>query len=226
MSFKRPKLIVFDLDDTLYLERDYVRSGFVAVGRHLEERLAIKGFASAAWREFIEGRRGDIFDRVLPSLADLDWAARIPELIKIYRQHQPCIVLETDALDSLQELRNRGCVLGLITDGPASSQHAKIEALQLDKWIGHIVCTADLGEGFGKPHPRAFEKISAAAGIEAEACMYIGDNPSKDFDAPAQLGWKTYRCRRPLGLHAKVENNIEVDAEGENLGSLLGLLRE
>ena len=56
------RCVVFDLDDTLYLERDYVRSGFFAVGRYLEERHDLQGFESAAWQEFEAGRRGDIFD--------------------------------------------------------------------------------------------------------------------------------------------------------------------
>ena len=36
-------VIVFDLDDTLYLERDFVRSGFAAVDRWVSDRFAISG---------------------------------------------------------------------------------------------------------------------------------------------------------------------------------------
>ena len=35
------KAVVFDLDDTLYSETDYVKSGFVAVGDELKRRYGI-----------------------------------------------------------------------------------------------------------------------------------------------------------------------------------------
>ncbi|MGQ9635778.1 MAG: HAD family hydrolase, partial [Bryobacteraceae bacterium] len=57
--------VAFDLDDTLYLERDYVRSGFEAVGEWAKERLGIGDFTQRAWRWFQQGRRGDIFNQVL-----------------------------------------------------------------------------------------------------------------------------------------------------------------
>ena len=56
------RVIVFDLDDTLYLERDYVLSGLGAVGRWARNALGIDGLGemmrarfeagwrSAAWR--------------------------------------------------------------------------------------------------------------------------------------------------------------------------------
>ena len=34
--------VVFDLDDTLYLERYYVRSGYRAVAEHLQQLMAAR----------------------------------------------------------------------------------------------------------------------------------------------------------------------------------------
>ncbi|MEL7208731.1 MAG: hypothetical protein AAGK32_10970, partial [Actinomycetota bacterium] len=47
--------MVFDIDDTLYLERDYVRSGFNAVGEHVESQFGTAGVGRRAWELFIEG---------------------------------------------------------------------------------------------------------------------------------------------------------------------------
>ena len=55
-------VVVFDLDDTLYLERDYVRSGFRAVDAWLASR-GILGFFGEAWANFENGLRGKAFDR-------------------------------------------------------------------------------------------------------------------------------------------------------------------
>ena len=39
------RMAVFDLDDTLFLEQDYIRSGFLAV----EAATGFRGFAATAW---------------------------------------------------------------------------------------------------------------------------------------------------------------------------------
>jgi putative hydrolase of the HAD superfamily len=60
--------VVFDADDTLYLEREYVRSGFRAVGGWVHAALGVSSFYKAARRHFEAGRRGDIFNVALEGL--------------------------------------------------------------------------------------------------------------------------------------------------------------
>jgi len=215
--------VVFDLDDTLYLERDYVRSGFCAVGRHLSGRQGLQGFASVAWREFGAGRRGDIFDRVLAVLGRHPDEGLVRELVEVYRNHQPAIVLEPDALDFLDAL-SETIKLALVTDGPLASQRAKVSALQLDRWIPTRVFTAELGEGLGKPHPRAFESVQDRTGCRGDSCVYVADNPEKDFQGPRSLGWRTFRCRRKMGLHAGVDDGAPVDLSASDLSGLSDFL--
>ena len=49
--------VVFDIDDTLYLERDYVGSGFAAVGAWIEANLGFRSFSDRCWIAFRSGRR-------------------------------------------------------------------------------------------------------------------------------------------------------------------------
>ena len=49
------RVAVFDVDDTLYLERDYVRSGFHAVATWAEETLDVTGVFDTAWGLFLAG---------------------------------------------------------------------------------------------------------------------------------------------------------------------------
>jgi len=201
-------LVVFDIDDTLYLERDYVRSGFTAV-----ERAAAglpPDFASLAWELFESGRRGDIFDAALEHHADA--TARIPELVEIYRSHLPTIRPLPDAATALDVVR-RDTAIAVVTDGPATSQRAKAAALGLS-WLGpQLVLTADLGPSFGKPHPRAFELIEERTGVGGNRAVYVADNPAKDFGGPRSLGWSTVRIRRPGSLHEAVDSGDDVDVE-------------
>ena len=103
------------------------------------------------------------------------------------------------------------------------SQRAKAEALGLDRWIETMVFTAELGPEFGKPHPRAFELVQERTGVPGSRCIYVADNPAKDFDAPHALGWRTVRIRRPAALHSEVESNERVDLEVTDLGDVAEL---
>src|SRR5664280_2826371 len=73
--------VVFDLDDTLYLERDYVASGFRAVGIWCAERLGLEGIEEQAEVLFIQGRRGDIFNAVLEQMGVESDTGMVSEMV-------------------------------------------------------------------------------------------------------------------------------------------------
>lgn len=198
-----PICSVLDLDDTLYLERDYVRSGFRAVDRLARERVGIQGFGDACWRRFLNGDRGDIFDTVLLSRYGLADADLVGELVRVYRSHKPSIELLPDSVRFLGKAQSLALPLALITDGPQASQRAKIDALELGRYCSPIVVTAELGDGKSKPHPAAFERVQAALGPGKRFC-YIADNPAKDFVAPNRLGWMSIRIQRAGGLYREM----------------------
>src|SRR5688500_742872 len=93
----RVHTVVFDLDDTLYPERDFVLSGFAAVDAWLQANHRIDGFAEKAEALFAAGHRGHIFDQAL-ELLDVSMAeALVPAMIEIYRRHPPALHLYSDA---------------------------------------------------------------------------------------------------------------------------------
>ncbi|MET0588140.1 MAG: HAD family hydrolase [Novosphingobium sp.] len=191
-------VFVFDLDDTLYLERDFARSGFAAVGQFLREALGVEGFAAHCGRLLSSGARGTIFNQ---ALSDLGWSCDsvlVDRMVEIYRDHVPTIALAPDAEACLSQLRGR---LALITDGPEKTQRAKIAALGLGEHIDLMVVTGAWPGEFGKPHPRAFKEVMTWSGQPAEAHIYVADNAAKDFIAPRALGWRTVQILRPGRIH-------------------------
>lgn len=196
--------IAFDLDDTLYLERDYVRSGFRAVGEWAATMLDVRHFTEKAWRLFEQGVRDSVFQVVLQNLGREPEPDIISKMVEIYRNHQPEISLLPDATECLRCLRGQA-IVSIITDGPLASQRAKCRKLQLEEFCKLIVCTDQWGTQFYKPHPRSFEFVQAQMGPGDFEFVYVGDNPSKDFSGPLSLGWDTVRVRRPLGLHFEKE---------------------
>lgn len=190
------KAVVFDLDDTLYLERDYVNSGFQAVDSFLQQQN-IEGFFAAAWSYFEAGGRGNTFNVVLGQLGVVYDKPFIMSLISVYREHNPAITLLPDAVDIIEWLKGRYS-LGLITDGFKVAQNNKVDALQLRNILDKVVVTDELGDDreFWKPHSRPYESIQMSFSVPHSACVYIGDNGKKDFVMANKLGWKTVQiCR-------------------------------
>lgn len=209
--------VVFDIDDTLYLERDYVRSGFNAVDEWMASDRGVDGFFERAWLAFSSGVRGRIFDQALTELG-VDEPSLVPMLVSIYRAHRPSIMLLPDARACLDEMF-AVVSLACVTDGPGESQRAKATALGLSRWLDPVVLTDEIGDGFSKPHRRPFEMIEQRTAARGR-CVYVADNPRKDFVGPKALGWRTIRVRRPGGLHTELPSESDVDEEVLDLTGL------
>ena len=215
-----PAGIVFDLDDTLYPERDYISSGFRAVAASLGDRSPVDAgeLYDLLWGNFLEGVRGDGFDRLLNQYPGID--AAVADLVEIYRAHTPVLKLEKSVLDLLGLLRERGYRLGIITDGYLDGQMKKVEALGLQSLVDDIVFTDNFGAEFWKPHPRAFEFLADTWNIPHERLTYIADNPLKDFVTPKKLGWQTLRLRHPAQLRCDIEPSDEQHAPAGEISNL------
>jgi len=218
--------LVFDIDDTLYLERDYVRSGFDAVAQAAatsdEEAAALFAWLEGA---FDAGIRGDTLDRMLGAYPAVRDRTTVADLVGVYRAHAPAIGLAPGFEAVLDDLRSRDVRLGVLSDGPAVSQAAKVDALDLVRWFEPIVLTGALGDGFVKPSTAGFALFSDAWTIPAGELAYVADNPAKDFAGPRRLGWTTVRLRTAGQLRFALEAvddaygpDIEIATPTEILG--------
>ena len=196
---------VFDMDDTLYYERDYVRSGFRSVAHAVAEAGEADDVERWLWSAFEDGRRHDTFDGLLEAFPTLAARHAVPALIDAYRAHRPAIDLAPGIEQLLDRLKERDVPLAVLSDGPLASQAAKAAALHLDRWFDPVVLTAALGEGAEKPSTRGFELIATTWGLPHDRLAYVADNPAKDFAAPRRLGWLGIRLRRTGQLHAASE---------------------
>ena len=196
--------VVFDLDDTLYDEVDYCKSGFASVAGYLaglpdtppEERIY-----SAFWNQFITGNRTRIFNTALDELGITCDDKLINKLIEIYRNHAPQITLPQQSENVLDQL-NIKYTLALLTDGFLPAQQLKVQALKIEKYFKSIIYTEELGREFWKPSPIAFEKLLQILDAKPENTTYVADNEEKDFIAPNKLGFSTIQIIRPARVHS------------------------
>lgn len=193
--------IIFDLDDTLYSEKEYVRSGYRKIAEYLNDDNA----EEKLWTYFLNGQQAiDCY------LCEIGREHEKENCIKIYREQTPDIQLYNGVLDLIKILKDSGIQVGMITDGRVNGQRNKIKALGLDKIIKDIIITDELGGiQFRKPNDISFRIIQNRWKIPFEQMMYIGDNFNKDFQAPKQLGMKYGYYRNMEGIYAEKIFNVE-----------------
>lgn len=192
---------VFDLDDTLYPESQFVLSGFRAVAAAFSARLGTPDAAFARMVELSQSdARGRVFDALLMERTGEADPREAAAMVAAYRRHMPVLGLHPDAARLLDRLCGRRR-LGLISDGPAETQRNKVRALNLANRFDAIVFTDEMGREFWKPHPRGFQQAGLALCAAGAQLAYIADNPSKDFVAPRALGWHTVMVRRSDGVY-------------------------
>ncbi|MCH9646989.1 MAG: HAD family hydrolase [Deltaproteobacteria bacterium] len=220
--------VVFDLDDTLYAERDYAASGFRYVAEVVagETNLEAGELFARLWGDFEAGRRGDLFNRLLAIYSQAAESFDIPRLVSLYRRHSPDIQMRQEITDFLRQLVDWGVPLALISDGYLEAQEAKVRKLGLASFFDPLILTDALGREYWKPHERAFRKVEEAWGLPGEVLAYVGDNPRKDFVAPRRLGWTCLRLRIPgqESFHHPTAEEGHPHEEWKSFGELAGYL--
>ena len=205
------KVIVFDLDDTLYDEITYVKSGFRAVAEYFAPKNPDAMFEQML--SILEDKgRGRVFDDALTHFGIYS-KANVKKALSIYRSHSPKIELNADAKEMLALYKKIGTPLYIVTDGNKNVQANKLKALDLEKWIKKAFITHRYGKIHAKPSPYCFLQIAKIEGVKSEEILYIADNVNKDFMGIKKLGFRTICIKQ--GMFKDIEKPVEFLAEQE-----------
>lgn len=177
-------VVLFDLDDTLYKEIDFLWSAYLDISTDIERRFGVHQVYEQMIRDYRDHQ--DVFQQVIDRIGDgLDKTY----LLDRYRSHVPQIRLDQETISCLSALKDWHIPMGLITDGRSVTQRNKIRALGLHTWIedSDIIISEEFGsEKPSEQNYRYFEERYP------KCCfLYVGDNLWKDFVTPNRLGWQT-----------------------------------
>lgn len=209
------KTVIFDLDDTLYDELDYCKSGFRAVAESLSNMVDVlspEEVFDSLWQQFTAGNHTKTFNSALEDLGISYDDRLIQKLIETYRNHSPKISLPADSEKVLRQLSKK-YTLTLLTDGFMPAQQLKVQALEIEKYFKCIIYTEQLGRQFWKPSPAGFEKLMQVLNAKPQSMAYVADNQEKDFIAPNKLGFFTIQITRPARIHTLTSDAPDASAQ-------------
>lgn len=197
--------VLLDLDDTILDNQAGLEAAWERVSAELAARLgdvspgAVRAALGAAsewyWADDERHRRGRldmrgsrraVVERVLESLGRPD--PRIAEEVAaLYNEIRDASYAPfPGALEALARLRARTPALGLVTNGAADAQRAKIERWGLAALFDVIAIEGEVGAG--KPDPRHFGHALEALGADPAATLMAGDNYRCDVLGALELG--------------------------------------
>ena len=190
--------VIFDLDDTLCLEKEYVSSGYDAVAKILPQ---IKNVKKKLWDYFL--KKKNAIDELLKG--EGIYSDELHEkCLQAYRQHVPQLNFISGACEVLRAIREKGLKIGVITEGRPCGQRAKIKALKLNNYVDEIIIADELGGvSYRKPNPYVFEYMAKKLKCDVKKMCYIGDNISKDLIAPEKLGMRAIYFINKDGIYYK-----------------------
>lgn len=172
------QLYIFDLDNTLYSENDYLFGAYEAIATALGKKEAGDFLKTT----FLKEGRSNLFDKLVKEFS-LDSDAMVSSL-DILRTYNPQNKLSAypDLVQLLDKLKSEGKQLALLTNGTPQQQQNKIKNITpaLEDYFPFIVLANEIEK---KPSPKAVYHILEQTGIAKEDSLMIGDDKNDEVTA-------------------------------------------
>jgi len=201
-------VIVFDIDGTLMDHRAAADAGLDSYLRLIgaEPTLSLhntwiraerKHFT--AWREgelsFTEQRRLRMADLLKALGKTVGGEAQLDQLFDSYlAEYERAWRTYPDAPPCLEELRNRGFKLAVLSNGDARQQDLKLERIGVRKFFSRVLTSDSLGAA--KPHREAFDRAAEVLNAPSAELTYIGDDVEVDVLGARAAGWQAFHLDR------------------------------
>jgi putative hydrolase of the HAD superfamily len=198
ITIKPASFFIFDLDDTLYPEIDFLRSGFKTISETLAPSIGMDIYTDM-WQRYRQ--QENVFQWIVAQFGPLVPGISTDCLLKEYREHLPDIKPRKGVVSMLQTLAAHAIPAGLITDGRSITQRNKLKALQIEHYFTDII----ISEEFGSEKPDERNYLFFTDKYPGREFYFVGDNTAKDFIVPARLGWQRI-CIRDDGTHIHAQD--------------------
>ncbi|MCG6956409.1 MAG: HAD-IA family hydrolase [Gemmatimonadetes bacterium] len=173
--------------------------------RRLQDGVAEghNGTEPELWREYFDGllRDGGADDAAIPELA--------LRLREAHARSHLWTWVEPDTPGALQSLLDGGYRLAVVSNADGRVEGV-LEDVGLRRYFEFVVDSEVVG--VEKPDPRIFLEASSRLGLEAEACLYVGDLYPVDYLGAIRAGMEAVLLD-PLSLHGEQAPTVGALAE-------------
>jgi len=191
------KAVFFDLDYTLYDQRQYLKGALADVAEAVG-RVCGRDWNSLRVSLFRTWNRlgtdcAYLFDAWLGE-AGIFTPALLTLCVEAFHGHRARGLHLFKGADRVLRKLKQDYFLGLITDGHPLMQRRKVGALSLEDRFDFILYTRE--RSWGKPDPRIYRCALEAAAVKPGEAVYVGDHPVKDMAGARQAGLYAVRLLR------------------------------
>lgn len=184
--------VIFDLDNTLVNRKlafkaylDSFIDTFVVVSDHAE-RIRIAEYIQKADQNGYRSKQ-ELYGELLNTLTMKSESTTIDELLEFwFSEFYRYTVLMEGAQEVLSWLRERGILIGLITNGSKHAQNSKIDCVRIRSFFDTIIVSDEVQ--LKKPDKRIFEIAVERLGICPQNAVYVGDHPVNDIRGAIDAG--------------------------------------
>jgi putative hydrolase of the HAD superfamily len=180
------KHVVFDLDDTLFKEIDFVNSAYNFIGNYINLRYSVE--INDIILFVLKNKNLSLYDEIISKTNINSSEFSLETYLNLYRFHFPNIKLSLQTKEILELIRSMDYEISVITDGRSVTQRNKIKALGIDSFFKKIIISEETG--FTKLSPHNYKLIEDVNNDNFQL-IYVGDNVFKDFLYPNRNGWET-----------------------------------
>ncbi len=226
MTSPRPTAILFDLWGTLVapgIERRDAVSRLVARDLGVEPAAFIAAVPAMHAERFV-GATGALVE-TLRALARRCGAEPDDDALECAAARRlamtrELLVADDETLAVLDALRQRGLVLGLVTDSSIETPTVWPGSALAERFAATAFSCL---EGLRKPRPEIYLACTGRLGVAPAACLYVGDGDSHELSGAVALGMTALRFTGftgPDGMHY----DGDADFAGPDIARLRDLL--
>jgi len=214
--------IIFDLDNTLYNQVDYIEDLMEHISLLLSRKynLDVDETSKVLLSYWMEKGPfyGHFFDDIVQKLSiDKNEAQK---LITTSHSYRPNIRPYPGVLAALDKLQ-KNYSLAMITDGNEEVQQNKIDALGIEQYFGKILYAT---ENNMKPSPEPYVAVLDHFKLQPEEAIYVGDNPTVDFITPSIMRMMTIRVLSGFFKDIQLDDQHEATYTINNVGEIFDVL--
>lgn len=224
---QKTKSIIFDLDDTLYPQLEYTRQCLHATVNYISDISSDnKDFIKITLNDILEKNGIEykfIFNDLFKEI-NFDGMSYLKEILTLFWSCKPEIKLFDGVWDVLTQLKIQ-YRLAILTDGHVHIQKQKLDTLRIKDFFEYVLITDSLGVEYRKPSLVGYKKLLEDMNINAKDCIYVGNDPRKDFLACKELGIKTVRIRQGDYKNITLDKVHEADCEIDDIKDLVNIIK-